>query len=356
MTDLFSPLQAGALTLKNRIIMAPLTRGRAGATRIPNDLMAEYYAQRASAGMIISEATAISPMGYGWANAPAIYTDEQTEAWKKITRAIHDKGGTIIMQLWHMGRITHPDFLAGELPLAPSAIAAEGFARGLLGEKKSYVTPRAMTLVDIQQTITEFASGARRAIVAGFDGVEIHGANGYLIDQFLKESSNRRTDQYGGNIQNRARFLQEICEAVANEIGADRTGLRLSALNGYNSMQDDHLPELFGHIADTINNLELAFVELREPAATQIATPIFRNHYEGVLIGNDGYDLENAQAAVAAKKLDAVAFGQKYIANPDLVARFRQQAPLNDINPQTSYGETSAGYIDYPTLTETCVS
>lgn len=353
MTHLFEPLQAGDLYLKNRIVMAPLTRARAGETRVPNDMMAEYYAQRATAGLIISEATAISPMGYGWRNAPGIYTDAQAAAWRKITDAVHQKGGTMILQLWHMGRVSHPDFLNGELPVAPSAIAAEGEARGLTGEKKSYVVPREMTLADIQSTIQDFARAARRAIDAGFDGVEIHGANGYLIDQFLKESSNQRKDEYGGNIQNRTRFLIEVCEAVTAEVGAGRTGLRLSAINGYNSMNDSHLVELFTHAAKELNHQKLAFIELREPQADQLVTPHMRKHFKGALIGNDGYELETANAAIASGRMDAVSFGQKYISNPDLVERFRQHALLNAIDPKTSYSDGAQGYTDYPFLPDT---
>jgi len=294
MQNLFEPLTAGELKFKNRVVMSPLTRARAGETRIPNDLMAEYYAQRASAGLIISEATAISPMGYGWRNAPGIYTDEQTDGWRKVTDAVHQKNGQIILQLWHMGRISHPYFLNGALPVAPSAIAAEGEARGLTGEKKSYVIPRTMTQSDIEETIADFAAAARRAIAAGFDGVQIHGANGYLIDQFLKEGSNQRTDKYGGSIENRVRFLIEVCEAVALAVGAGRTALRLSAINGYNSMNDDHLPELFAHVARELNTRQLAFIELREPQSAQRVTPMMRENFKGILIGNDGYELATA--------------------------------------------------------------
>lgn len=350
MTDLFTPLAAGDLQLKNRIFMAPLTRGRAGESRVPNEMMAEYYAQRASAGLIISEATAISPMGYGWQHAPAIYSDDHMKGWRIVTKAVHEKGGKIILQLWHMGRVSHPDFLNGELPVAPSAIAAEGEARGLKGEKKPYVTPRAMTAEDITLTIQDYVRAARLAMDAGFDGVQIHGANGYLIDQFLKESSNQRSDQYGGSIPNRARFLLEVCEAVAGAIGAGRTSLRLSAINGYNSMNDAHLPELFEYVATQLNALELAFVELREPQDAQIATPVFRKAYRGILVGNDNYEKASANDAIASGRLDAIAFGRKFIANPDLVERFAADAPLSDADMTTAYSEGPKGYIDYASL------
>ncbi len=292
-------------------------------------------------------------MGYGWRHAPGIYTDEHIAGWRKTTDAVHAKGGTIILQLWHMGRVSHPDFLNGELPVAPSAIAAEGEVRVTTGDKKPYVVPREMTTEDIQKTIADFVTAAQRAVDAGFDGVQIHGANGYLIDQFLKESANQRSDAYGGGIPNRVRFLVEVCEAVTAAVGANRTGLRLSAINGYNSMNDCHLPELFTHVAKELNHIKLAFIELREPQATQLVTPLVRKHFKGVLIGNDGYELETANAAIAAQRLDAVSFGQKYIANPDLVERFQHHTLLNALDPQTSYGDGPQGYIDYPALPDT---
>lgn len=352
MTDLFQPLRAGDLQLKNRIIMSPLTRARAGASRTPNDMMAEYYAQRASAGLIISEATAISPMGYGWKDAPGIYTDEHVAAWKKVTDAVHAKNGTMVLQLWHMGRVSHPDFLNGETPVAPSAIAAEGQARSTDG-KKPYVIPRALSTAEVQATIQDYAKAARRAVDAGFDGIEIHGANGYLVDQFLKEGSNRRTDQYGGSIPNRARFLIEICEAIAAEIGAGRTGVHLSAINGYNSMQDDHMPDLFTYVAETLNPMNLSFIVMRESANEPFIAPIMHKAYKGVLVGNDSYEFDSADSAVRTGKLDAVAFGRKYIANPDLVERFQARAPLNDLDNDTLYSGGAEGYVDYPSLPHT---
>jgi len=349
MPTLFDPIIAGALQLKNRIWMSPLTRSRAGESRVPNELMAKYYSQRAGAGLIISEATAISPMGYGWKNAPGIYTDEHVEGWKLTTDAVHRAGGKMVLQLWHMGRVSHPDFLNGELPLAPSAIAAEGESGSL---HKPYVTPRAMTVEDIQNTIKDYAKAARRAMDAGFDGVQIHGANGYLIDQFLKESSNKRDDSYGGSQANRARFLMEVCAAVTAEIGADRTALRLSAVNGYNSMHDSDLPGLFAYVAHELNTFDLAFLEVKEPVTTQIATPRMRENFKGVLVGNEGYNGKNASEGVASGKLDAVAFGTKFLANPDLVERIKIDAPLNPIDPATLYKGGAEGYTDYPTLTE----
>jgi len=349
MPTLFDPITAGALQLKNRIWMSPLTRSRAGESRIPNELMATYYSQRAGAGLIISEATAISPMGYGWKNAPGIYLDEHVVGWKLTTDAVHRVGGKMVLQLWHMGRVSHPDFLNGELPLAPSAIAADGESGSL---HKSYVTPRAMMMEDIQNTIKDYATAARRAMDAGFDGVQIHGANGYLIDQFLKESSNIRTDQYGGSQENRARFLLEVCAAVTAEIGADKTSLRLSAVNGYNSMNDSDLPSLFAYVANELNAFNLAFLEVKEPVSAQISTPRVRANFKGVLVGNEGYDGKTAAEAVSSGKLDAVTFGRKFLANPDLVERLRTSAPLNPPRQESFYKGGAEGYTDYPTSAE----
>jgi 2,4-dienoyl-CoA reductase-like NADH-dependent reductase (Old Yellow Enzyme family) len=358
MTTLFDPLQAGALHLPNRIIMAPLTRARAGESRLANGLMADYYAQRAGAGLIVSEATAIAADGYGWKGAPALYNNEQEESWRQVTAAVHDKDGRIVLQLWHMGRVSHPALLDGAQPIAPSAIAAPGFNRSLgKGPDAGYVTPRAMTSDDIKRTIEAYADGARRAIRAGFDGVEIHGANGYLIDQFLKDSANRRTDDYGGTPENRARFLSEVVDAVAAAIGADRTGLRLSPMNGVQGASDSDLPRLYEAVAKMLDRKGPAFLHLREPfldeQGKKTGTPLstlIRKHYSGVLILNDGYDFAAADDAVHSGAADAIAFGKLFIANPDLVARLRQRAALNALDMTTLYSGTAAGYVDYPFL------
>ncbi len=350
MPSLFDPVKAGALSLSNRIWMAPLTRARAGESRLANDLMAQYYAQRASAGLIISEATAISPMGYGWKDAPALYTDEQEDAWKVVTQAVHDKGGKIVLQLWHMGRLSHPDFLEGQIPVSASAIAAEGEHRSTEG-RKLYVTPRPLTKDEIKQTVQDYAASAQRAIRAGFDGVEIHGANGYLIDQFLRDGSNARTDEYGGSVANRVRFLLEVTEAVSASIGADRTGLRLSPMNGYQSMHDSDLAGLFTHAAKELNRFDLAFLHVRETSNQPLTiTRAMRQVYDGVIAGNDAYDLARAQKALDDGVLDAVAFGSLYIANPDLVARFENRAPLNPVKTESLYKGGAEGYTDYPFL------
>lgn len=348
MLTLFDPIQAGALRLKNRIWMAPLTRSRAGGSRIPNALMAEYYSQRAGAGLIISEATAISPEGYGWKDAPGIYTAAQERGWMETTKAVHESGGQIVLQLWHMGRLSHPDFLNGELPLSASAVAAEGEHRSVEG-KKPYVTPRAMTKDDIQRTIDDYQKAAVRAMAAGFDGVEIHGANGYLIDQFLRDGSNVRTDEYGGSKINRTRFMIEVVEAVTAAIGPDRTGIRLSPINGQQSMYDSDLESIFTYAATELNKYDLAYLHVREPSKIPlVVTPAIRKVYDGVLVGNDGYDFERAQKILTDGVLDAVAFGTPYIANPDLVQRFRSGAPLNTLHPESFYKGTTQGYTDYP--------
>ena len=355
MPTLFDPIRIGSLSLKNRIIMAPLTRSRAGISRAANALMATYYAQRASAGLIVSEATAISREGYGWMNAPGMYTDDHEKGWQRVTQAVHRAGGLIVLQLWHLGRLSHPDFLDGELPLAPSAIAPPGVARGT-GGKKPYVTPRAMTKDDIARTIEDYARAARRAIRAGFDGVEIHGANGYLIDQFLRDGCNGRTDEYGGGIEGRARFLRETVDAVISAIGAERTGLRISPHNNApgNPVSDSDLAGLFTRVAQDMNHARLAFLHVREIWKDEAGerplaiTPLIRRAYHGVLIANDAYDLESGNALLQKGLADAVAFGRPFIANPDLVERWRTGASLNSPDVDTFYTGSEKGYTDYP--------
>jgi len=358
MPTLFDPLAAGVIRFKNRIVMAPLTRGRAGETRTPNKIMAEYYAQRASAGLIISEATAISPEGYGWLNAPAIYAEQHRAGWRQVTDAVHKAGGTMVLQLWHMGRVSHPDFLDGKQPIAPSAIAAPGMSRGA-GGQKPYVTPRAMAYDDIRRTIDDYGKAARMARNAGFDGVEIHGANGYLIDQFLRDGSNQRTDDYGGSIRARVKFLSEVAVAVIDAVGADRTGLRLSPINNApgNPMVDSDLPGLYKIVAAEMELLQLAYLHVREIAVEENGkkvlpiTPIIRKFYSGTLIANNDYNFASATELVGSGLADAVAFGRPYIANPDLVERFRIGAPLNELDPSTFYTPGEKGYTDYPFMT-----
>lgn len=346
MPSLFEPLQAGALHLKNRVIMAPLTRSRAGESRVPNDLMAEYYTQRASAGLIISEATAISAEGYGWKDAPGAYLQAHMVGWKKTTDAVHKAGGLIVLQLWHMGRLSHSD-LIGQTPVAPSAIAADGEHRSV---HKPYEVPRVLSCEDIERIVKDYAATAKRAREAGFDGVEIHGANGYLIDQFLRDGSNKRDDNYGGSIENRVRFMKEVTQAVVDTVGAERTGIRLSSQNGVQSMTDSDPAKTFTYAAQVLNAFNLAYLHLKEPVGSNIALTGVRQAFKNPIIVNDGYDGKTAQAVLDAGLADAVAFGTKFIANPDLPARLKAGAALNAPNPPTFYKGGPEGYTDYPFL------
>lgn len=359
---LFQPLTVGALTLPHRILMAPLTRGRA-TDRVPNPLMAEYYSQRASAGLIVSEATAISAQGYGWHGAPALYTDEQEAGWRDVTSAVHAAGGRIFLQLWHMGRLSHPDFQDGQLPVAPSPIAAQGDAHTPTGNQP-YVVPRELSVSEINAIYEDYATATKRARSAGFDGVEIHGANGYLIDQFLRDSANQRTDEFGGSIENRMRFLQGVTEAVIEAWSPDRTGLRLSPTMNGKGMGDSDPIALYSRVAETLNQYGLAYVHTAEaiqpgrlynPDAPRV-TPHIRDAYQGVLITNGGYDSASAAEAIENGEADAIAFGQKFIANPDLPERMRTGAPLNTPDPDTYYSAGPHGYVDYPSLAESSAS
>ncbi len=353
---LFRPLQVGVLELPHRIVMAPLTRARAN-DRVPNALMSEYYRQRAGAALIVSEATAISAQGYGWHGAPAIYTDEQVAGWRRVTDAVHEAGGRMFLQLWHMGRISHPDYHDGGLPVAPSPIAAMGEAHTPTG-KKPFVVPHALTRSEIAAIVEDYAAATRRARDAGFDGVEIHGANSYLIDQFLRDASNRRDDEYGGSIENRLRFLREVVEAVTAAWSADRTGLRLSPTMNGNGMSDSNAVALYTQAARMLNEFDLAYLHTAEairpgrlfnPDAPRV-TPHIREAYRGVLFTNGGYDKQTAADAIREGAADAIVFGQKFIANPDLPERLRTDAPLNEPEVATYYAPGSTGYTDYPAM------
>jgi len=337
--------------------MAPLTRCRAGEGKTVNELQVKYYSQRAGTGLIISEGSQISPMAVGYPDTPGIHTREQVESWKKVTNAIHQKGGKIFIQLWHVGRVSHPNFLDGKLPLAPSALQPKGLARTKEG-KFPHLTPIAMTSEDISQTIEDFANGARNAIEAGFDGVEIHGANGYLLNQFLCDSSNVRTDEYGGSIENRCRFALEVTDAVCKAIGNERTGIRLSPGGVGHDLVDSNLKDLFGHLIDALNDFDLAYLHLLEPyqdlsnipnAVQQIAQH-FRPIYKGTLMINNGFSFETATRVIEEGHADLVSFGKLLISNPDLVERFKQNAALNNWDEDTFYSEGPEGYTDYPTL------
>lgn len=360
---LFQPLRMGAIEAKNRIFMAPLTRGRSTQPgSVPNAMMETYYRQRAGAGLIITEATGISVEGLGWPAAPGIWSEEQVEGWKPITRAVHEEGGAIVLQLWHMGRLVHPDFLGGAAPVSASATTAPGHAHTFEG-RKDYEPARALETDEIARVVDDYARAAENAKKAGFDGVQLHGANGYLVDQFLRESTNLRTDRYGGSVENRTRFLREVLEALIGIWGADRTGLRLSP-NGETQGCDDSDPAaIFGAAAGVVEELGLAFLELREPGPdgtfgkTEVPkqSPLIRSIYSGALILNSDYTAAEAERAVADARCDAVSFGRPYISNPDLAERIRTGAEwAPNVNaPQSWYLPGPAGYIDYPTVMET---
>lgn len=354
--DLFSPVKLGPYTLANRMVMAPMTRLRA-IESIPNSLMTEYYAQRASAGLIVTECTMVSPLSLGYMNCPGIYSSEQVAGWRLVTDAVHEKGGRIFLQLWHCGRISHPSLLGGELPVAPSAIAPVGELHTPVG-KVPMETPRALETPEIAEIIEQFRKGAENAIAAGFDGVELHGAFGYLIDQFLQDGTNQRTDEYGGSIENRARFVLEVVEAVASVWGADRVGIKLSPSNTFYGMYDSNPKATFGYVIDALNSFNLGYLHLMEPNETDLAsrdvlnpiTPIFRPIYKGTLITNGGYDHPKGDSILASKGADLVSFGKLFLANPDLPKRFEVNAALNTPDPKTFYAPDAKGYTDYPFL------
>lgn len=349
MSTLFDTLQVGALTLPNRLFMAPLTRARASQQRIPNALMAEYYRQRASAGLILSEATSVTPMGVGYANTPGIWSEEQVEGWKLVTQAVHEAGGRIFLQLWHVGRISDPIFLNGEQPVAPSAIAAKGHV-SLVRPEKPFVTPRALELAEIPGIIEAFRKGAENAKLAGFDGVEVHGANGYLLDQFLQSSTNQRTDEYGGSVENRARLMLEVTDAVISVWGADRVGMHLAPRGDAHDMGDANPLETFGYVARELGRRKIAFIAAREHQAPDSIGPALKKAFGGVYVANEKFTLESGNAILAAGDADAVAFGVPFIANPDLPKRFALGAGLNAPDPSTFYGDGAKGYTDYPVL------
>lgn len=336
--------------------MAPMTRCRSVQNNVPNALMATYYGQRASAGLIITEATQISTQGIGYPYTPGIHTDEQVQGWKKVTRTVHDKGGKIFLQLWHVGRISHSSYHEGELPVAPSAIKPLGKIYTYEGMKE-FETPRALTVEEIKEIVKQYATGAKNAIEAGFDGVEIHAANGYLLDQFLRDGTNIREDEYGSNIENRSRFLFDVIKAITAEIGADKTGLRLSPSGTFNDMTDSDPQKHFTYICDKLNAFDLAYLHIIDAlesdikhGANVVNLSILRNAYKGVLIANGAYDKERGNAVIQNHQADAVAFGVLFLANPDLPERFKTNAVLNEAFPDTFYTQDEKGYIDYPKM------
>lgn len=364
--DLFTPVRLGALELPNRVLLAPLTRCRAGEGNVPTELMATYYAQRASAGLLISEATQVTPEGQGYPNTPGIHSDAQVEGWRRVTDAVHKAGGRIVMQLWHVGRISHNAYQPnGAVPVAPSAVGLTqgGEARLPDGSKAPYPTPRALETDEIPSVVEAYRRGAANAKAAGFDGVEIHGANGYLIEQFLLSSSNRREDRYGGSVENRARFLFEVVEAVTGAWGGgERVGLRLSPRGADADRQDPDRAGLYGYVAERLNDHGLAFLHLVDPVAGHRMAgpdelvgvnpvPAIRERFRGPIVVNGGYDRASGDAAIAAGYA-AVAYGIPFLANPDLPERLRVGAPLNAPDAPTFYGGGAEGYTDYPTLAE----
>lgn len=357
--DLFTPIQVGPYTLPNRIVMAPMTRNRAATGNVPCDLNVDYYRQRASAGLIITEASQISPQGVGYPATPGIHSAEQVAGWKRITEAVHAQGGHIFLQLWHVGRISHPSLQpGGALPVAPSAIKPAGEATTYEGPQE-FVQPHALGLDEIPSVINDYLVAAENALDAGFDGVEIHSANGYLLDQFLRDGTNQRTDKYGGSIKNRVRLLLEVTEAVTAVWGGGRVGIRIAPLSPFNDMSDSNPEALFSYVVQQLNNFELAYLHVTEigkesPGAAGPAFDLLklRKIYRGIYMTNAGYDRERANAVLAAGEADLIAFGVLYIANPDLPERFALNAPLNIPDPATFYGGNAEGYTDYPALND----
>ena len=349
MPTLFDPLQIGDLTLQNRIIMAPLTRQRAGDIRVPNALMAKYYAERASAGLIISEATSVTPQGVGYAATPGIWSQEQVEGWKLVTSAVHAAGGKIFLQLWHVGRVSDPIFLNGDLPVAPSSIAPQGHVSHVRPQRP-FVTPRALDLAEIPAIVEAYRKGAENAKAAGFDGVQVHGANGYLLDQFLQDSTNQRTDAYGGPIENRARLMLDVIDACIEVWGANRVGMHLAPRGDAHTMGDSNAAATFGYVARELGKRKIAFIAAREALGENRLGPQLKAAFGGPYIANEKFTRESAQQVLDAGEADAVAWGQLFIANPDLPRRFELNAPLNQPNPATYYAEGEVGYTDYPAL------
>ncbi|MBE9168099.1 alkene reductase [Pleurocapsales cyanobacterium LEGE 06147] len=359
---LLSPFKLGACELPNRILLAPLTRCRAGAGYVPQPMNALYYAQRASAGLIISEATQVARNGIGYPNTPGIYSQEQVEGWKLVTEAVHSKGGKIFLQLWHAGRVAHPSFLEkGEIPIAPSPIAADYMADTANG-KQPHVIPRELKLEKILGIVQQFQQGAKNAKEAGFDGVEIHSANGYLIDQFLQDNSNRREDKYGGSIEGRSRFLIEVTQAVVDVWGRERVGVRLSPSSTFNDMHDSNPTGTFSYVAKELDRLGIAYLHLIEPRirgnvtieddGSGLGAKFFRPIFQGAIVTAGGYSRDTGEAILQKNDADLVAFGRLFLANPDLPKRFALNASLNKHNRDTFYTSGADGYIDYPTLEE----
>jgi N-ethylmaleimide reductase len=348
---LFSPYRLGSLELKNRMVLAPMTRSRALDGNVPNPLAEAYYAQRAGAGLIVTEATQVTPKGQGYIRTPGIHSEAQIAGWKKITRAVHEAGGKIFLQLWHVGRISHPDFHGGDLPVAPSAINPNIDVYTANGPAKT-VTPRALETSEIPEVVEQFRQGAVNAKAAGFDGVEIHGANGYLLDQFTRDGTNKRTDAYGGSVENRARFPLEVADAVASVWGKDRVGYRVSPNGAFNSMSDSDPVTTFSYLAEQLSRRGIGYLHAVDPLADGASriSPLLRGIFKGTYIVNGGFDALSAEDALERKAADLVAFGVPFLANPDLPVRYRKKAALNVPDQNTFYQGEAKGYTDYPAL------
>lgn len=351
MTDFSTPIQFGELKLKNRVVMAPLTRSRATADRVPTAMMAEYYAQRASAGLIISEATVISEEANGYEKTPGLFTDEQVEGWKLVTDAVHDKDGLIVAQLWHVGRVSHPDLLKGQTPVSASAVQQAGYV-SLLRPKREYVVPRPLEISEIHAITEQYKQAAIKAKAAGFDGVELHAANGYLIDQFLQSKTNLREDEYGGSVENRARFLLEVVDALIEVWGAGRVGVHLAPRGDEHDMGDANAKETFGYVMQELGKRQIAFYFTREYLADDSISLEMKARSNGVpYIANMRLSREDALELLASGKAEAVSFGKAYIANPDLFERLLEDEPLNELKLENMIGtDVAEGYIDYPFL------
>lgn len=349
MPTLFDPITIGDITLKNRVIMAPLTRCRADEGRVPNAMMAEYYQQRSSAGLILSEATSVTPMGVGYPDTPGIWSDEQVEGWKLVTNAVHKAGSRIFLQLWHVGRISDPMYLNGAKPVAPSAIRPAGHV-SLVRPKKDYEEPRALTINEIKEVVAAFRLGAENAKAAGFDGVLIHGANGYLLDQFLQDSTNQRDDEYGGSLENRARLMLEVTDACIDVWGKDKVAMHLAPRMDDHDMGDSNREATFSYVAAELAKRGIAFISTREYSAEDSITPQLKQVFGGTVIANEKFNKTEANSWLAQGKADAIAFGVPFIANPDLPKRLELDAPLNPPRPELFYAKGPVGYIDYPAL------
>ena len=355
--DLFSPINLGSISLKNRMVMAPLTRSRAPKDGgVPQAMNVTYYEQRATAGLIITEATPISPMGHGYPFLPGIYTDEQVAGWKKVVDVVHAKGSKMILQLWHVGRISHPSLLPNNvLPVAPSAIKPAGQLYTYEG-MVDFVEPRALDVNELPAIVADYVRATKCALAAGFDGVEIHAANGYLLDQFLRDGTNKRDDYYGGSIENRTRLLMEVTKAVVAVAGSDKVGVRISPVNPFNDIEDSNPQALFNEVADSLNQFNLAYLHVVEGGIHNAGEPssfdfiLLRKHFKNAYMANLGYDKARGNAAISSGFADCIAYGVPFIANPDLVERYQKNAPLNEANSETFYGGNEKGYTDYPFL------